>query len=96
MDNCISASMLGLAIPVLFGVIIILGNCVFVKLAFFTCGIARGGAVQREDTRLRSDVGVLSSPTSVTVFAYVNEVNLRPAFLNALYPEVFSSRRMEA
>jgi hypothetical protein len=30
MDNYISASTIGLAIPVLFGVIIIVGNCVFV------------------------------------------------------------------
>jgi hypothetical protein len=94
MDNCISASMLGLAIPVLFGVIIILGNCVFVELAFFTCEIARD--VQREYTKLRSDVGVLTSPTSVTVFAYVYEVNLWSAFLNALYPGAFSSRGIEA
>lgn len=86
----------GLAIPMLFGVIIILGNCVFVELAFFICEIARGGVVRREYTKLRSDVGVLTSPTSVTVFAYVYEVNLRPAFWNALYSGAFGSRGIEA
>jgi hypothetical protein len=79
---------------VLFGVIIIVGNCVLKTC--FTCEIARGCVVQHEYTKLRPDFGVFSSRTSVTVFAHVYGVNLRPVFLSALYAGASSSQGIEA